>query len=746
MLICLDAETLMIEPGKGMPPPVGFGYGIWEDDGSFKQGGIVSRTGDHWWGTRIGEFPNRENMGLSFVALGLLDLVIKDGARLFNQNMAFDAQVLMGVNPQLCDRVLTAYETGNVECTMMRERIIDNAMGILDYWYWHETIPPFAVGGTGGNRKPAIRNIVAGKLCPKGYSLLELSRVRCGLELDKLTWRTGYSRYWDTPLDQWPEGARQYMFDDVVACKAVYDSQKATMVAAGRESGEVPTSGAQAQADLALNLQSTWGMRTDLAKVEQYKQRQEGLLQRIDKGLVWAGLLRADGSRDTKKMQEALAELERELGIMLPRTPTGRFSTDATAMDELADHLAGSVHLKTTEEAAAYADQLMSERSPEVRALRALAMEPEGDVRKALPLVGWHVTAQKMLSTYVPPMIEAARYPVGGRYDSFKRTGRTSHSAPNRQNLPKEPGIRECHVPRAGNVYCSVDYAGVELHTLAQTCLNWLNFSKLAEALNSGLDPHSMLAAEHLAKMDYDEFVAIRKSENHPRKDEIVKFRNMAKAANFGLPGGLGAESFVKYCRGDNLIITLEDAEKVKQSWLNQWPEMKEYFRYINGLMQPDWIHGYKPGIDEFDDDPDMVATVELVNGLIRGRARYTESCNFPFQGLAAVGGKDACWQLALASYRRGGSLFGSRPVLFVHDEIIMEHPEADASERAWEQTRIMLNAMRKLLPDVPPKAEPALMRCWYKKAEMVVAKGPDGQVLRDSKGNPQLLPWEPHA
>ena len=48
-------------------------------------------------------------------------------------------------------------------------------------------------------------------------------------------------------------------------------------------------------------------------------------------------------------------------------------------------------------------------------------------------------------------------------------------------------------------------------------------------------------------------------------------------------------------------------------------------------------------------------------------------------------------------------------------------------------QAQIMVEQMRTCVPDVKVKAEPALMRRWYKQAEAVYNEG-------------KLVPWEPKS
>ena len=113
------------------------------------------------------------------------------------------------------------------------------------------------------------------------------------------------------------------------------------------------------------------------------------------------------------------------------------------------------------------------------------------------------------------------------------------------------------------------------------------------------------------------------------------------------------------------------------------------------------------------------------------GGATYCATCNTFFQGLAADMAKDAAFNLAAGTYLGAGDLAGSRVVGFIHDEFLVEVPERTAHEAARAVQLVMEEAGRAWCPDVPVRAEPALMRAWSKGAEPAY----------DSEG--RLIPWE---
>ena len=185
-------------------------------------------------------------------------------------------------------------------------------------------------------------------------------------------------------------------------------------------------------------------------------------------------------------------------------------------------------------------------------------------------------TLKKVLSNDVAMLEAGVVYPVHTRYD-LAETGRTTSSKPNIQNLRRLPGIREAFESRDGMVFAQADYPQLELYALAQCCMSWIGFSRLAEALNAGLDPHLAVAATILG-LSYDE--AARRLE--AGDDEVDTARQLAKVANFGFPGGLGIAKLILFARRTlkpevfaRIGLTHERAKLLKSEWFGTWEEMR---------------------------------------------------------------------------------------------------------------------------------------------------------------------------
>lgn len=302
---------------------------------------------------------------------------------------------------------------------------------------------------------------------------------------------------------------------------------------------------------------------------------------------------------------------------------------------------------------------------------------------------------KKRLSTDVPLL---QRGLIQTRFNTLLETGRTS-SSPNIQNLPRSGGVRECFVPRPGCVFAAADYGAFELRTVAQAMIKIGIPSKLAEALNKGFDPH-LEVARQVVGCTYEQA-----AERLAAGDEkIGNARQVGKVANFGFPGGLGLARFCDFARsGYGVTITEEEARNLKQKWITAWPEFRHYFEWVSTQCGTGKAKMKQVFVDRY-----------------RGGCSYTEACNTMFQGLAADAAKHAGFLVSRACYADPASpLYGARIVNFVHDELIVEvRDDETAADAAEELARLMVEGAAKFLPDVPPIAEPLLMRRWSKKAK----------------------------
>lgn len=506
------------------------------------------------------------------------------------------------------------------------------------------------------------------------HSLQQMVDRYFGVHLEKAdTWRLRYHELDGIPIHKWPSAAVAYPLADAKWTYDVYLAQDRLC------DGPIPTENEQMKAAFALQMMSIWGVRSNPQRVAAVRTRLITERSELEKKLKEEKIIKPDGVKNQKYIKELVEAAFARQGLSAPLTDSGKnISCDK--------------------------DTLL------------LADDP------LLKLISDHTHIDKLLGTYMPPLVAASTLPFNPNWKILVTSGRTScgsgedenESVGNLQNLPRDEDIRACWEARPGALFCSTDYAGAELRSWAQVCLKIIGFSVLAEELKQGLDPNLSFASKRLG-MEYGE--ALRRKEAGDK--DIKNARQRAKIAMYGLGGGLGAERFIEYARGYGTILTLEESQEIIRDWKGHYAESRPYFRYIS------------------DRTGRSSATItHPITGYVRGDCSYTAASNHLFQHLTAFYAKNATYEVVKESWTGVSSdgefdgvknispLFGARPVIFSHDEIISELPIAIAHEAAYRQALIMTREADKVVTDVPNPVEPALMKNWEKNAEPRFSNG----------------------
>ena len=501
----------------------------------------------------------------------------------------------------------------------------------------------------------SLLDIARGDYRPGSYSLAKLSERYCEIVLDKGadSWQLRYGELYGKPVAQWPAEAVKYATEDV---KATYNLWRILTEQGKRE---IPTLATQIRGHWALHLCSCRGMRTDPVAVAKLEAEITQHKQAAFAKLCEVGFLRPNGTRDDKAVR-AHAE---KVGVT-KRTAGGKVSTGVDALSEIDDP----------------------------------------DLKLLVDYLSW----EKLESTYLPVVQRGTREPIQARY-GLVESGRTGCSNPNLQNLPRKGGVRQCFVPRPGYVYVAADYSIVELVCLSQVLLKLVGpQSAMARALISGQDLHLVTGAQILG-WDYDKILAQYKAGDPAAKEA----RQLAKALNFGIPGGLGAATLAQYLGNYGFKLIEEDAKRLKTRWLQLYPEMNVYFQRISA-------EGRFAG-----------CVKHPITGFLRGGLDYCSLANHYFQHLASYGAKLALYAVQRACWLQEDSpLYGSRLVAFIHDELILEVPENRVHTAAQELATLMVIEFLTACPDVPVKVESLAMRRWSKDAKAKYENG-------------VLVPWE---
>lgn len=594
---------------------------------------------------------------------------------------AYDFSVLANQYPWHQGAIIKAYEENRITCTVIRQQLLDIAAGDFSY---HKKID--------------------------GYDLATLLRRLTGRTLDK-GMQLEYWKLQGVPIDQWPELAREYPREDARACGDIWTVQE---VNAGPF---LEDQYRQARSDFWIRMMHSWGIHTDLAGVEAFARKTQASYDLIAQDLRSIGLLRPD-------------TWTRKRNGSVEHKPGARNETLAKAMIRTAYEKLGKPCPMTEG-----GKGLIKNPQP---AIDKVACQESGD--PILIQYSKLSTLKAVLSKDVPLLRQGIHTPIHSRFWVLVESGRTSSSGAeggggNLQNLRRLPGVRECFVPRPGCVFGNADYGQLELFTLAEVCYQILGYSNLGEMLNAKIDPHMMIAAD-ISGEPYECLKHDHKTLDHEteRWKQVDNWRQTGKVCNFGFPGGLGAASLVWFALEQYDVRIVEDqeadiargilpgAKQLKRIWLNRFPEMRMYFRWIDQQVKA---------------NPPMIK--HLYSNRYRGGMGYTDACNSYFQGLGADVAKAAGWEIMKAQFGFGpggtsNPLWGFRTVLFVHDDFMIEGPEHRAHEAVIELSRIMVEASRPWLPHMRAiDAEPLLTRRYSKKAK---------PIWKDDR----LIPWDQAA
>jgi DNA polymerase I len=260
----------------------------------------------------------------------------------------------------------------------------------------------------------------------------------------------------------------------------------------------------------------------------------------------------------------------------------------------------------------------------------------------------------KLLNTYLEPLPSLISETDGRLHTHFNQavasTGRLSTSNPNLQAIPIRTDlgreIRSAFVAEQGFRLLSADYSQVELRILAHVS----GEPKLREAFARGDDIHRATAAEVLGKEPAE-----------LTKDE----RNIAKMVNFGIIYGISA-----FGLSENLEIPREEAQEYIDAYLARFPFVQDF---IERTIEQATRDGYVTTLlGRRRPVPEIRASSRQTRGLGERLA-----VNSVMQGTAADIIKVAMVRIH-RRLREEGRL--ARLVLQVHDELLLEVPDPEAS------------------------------------------------------------------
>lgn len=150
--------------------------------------------------------------------------------------------------------------------------------------------------------------------------------------------------------------------------------------------------------------------------------------------------------------------------------------------------------------------------------------------------------AEKYLSTYLNREYVRADGKIHAKFTNLMKTGRTSCTRPNLQNLPsrdKQYPLKNIFTAPEGAILCATDFSFIELCAFAQTCYSRFGHSVMMDVINAGLDPHRWFAGvmNKIITPDLthkDDPVWVKEIKAFLEEKVSKEQRQNAKAANFG--------------------------------------------------------------------------------------------------------------------------------------------------------------------------------------------------------------------
>ena len=311
-------------------------------------------------------------------------------------------------------------------------------------------------------------------------------------------------------------------------------------------------------------------------------------------------------------------------------------------------------------------------------------LESLKDKHPIVPAIMDYRMLTKLHSTYAEGLLKVIT-PQGRIHTTLQNmvtaTGRLSSTEPNLQNIPvrTELGgeIRKMFIPSSGWVLVDADYSQIELRVLAHIA----DDPVMQEAFRSGEDFHTLTAAS---------VFGVEPSQVTPQ------MRRSAKAVNFGIVYGISDFSLA----GD-IGVSRKEARAYIDNYLEHYQGVSRYMKSVveeareSGFVET--MYGRKRALPELKSSNFNIRT---------GAERM--ALNTPIQGTAADIIKIA---MIRVSQRMKAEGLQARLVLQVHDELIVECPEAEA-EKVMALVTEEMEAAAEL--KVPLVAEAHVGRNWY--------------------------------
>ena len=260
-------------------------------------------------------------------------------------------------------------------------------------------------------------------------------------------------------------------------------------------------------------------------------------------------------------------------------------------------------------------------------------------------------------------------------FNIMARTGRTTSSGPNLQQVPQSSYVRNMITAPPGWKFIECDYSQLELRCAAFCAQDPV----MLEAYKNDADLHDRTWYNLSNGRPY--------STDH---DRAKRERTIAKTCNFGLLYGMSAQSLISYAKNMGVELTPEEAEHYRNMFFEGYPRLLEWH---GECVQNATNHGYS---QTPAGRKRMLRNIYSTNFSERAQAQR-QSINSPVQGL----GSDICVS-ALTKITEHDE-YGNTFLIYgtVHDAILVIAKEKFAEHVAYDIIKATMENPP-ILEDIP--------------------------------------------
>lgn len=649
MTVAFDTETGLIQNGLLAPPLVCL---TWCAGGAAE---LIPSSGPTPWGHIREWFAGRFACGESFITY----------------NGPFDFGAAIQACPDLAPEIFRAHDAGRVHDIQIVERLGQIASGF--------------------------------KADVKGGLAAAARRYHVPVTLDKSDGtRTNYGRLLFRGIEAYSPREREYALTDAVATWETYRRARVRWGDAINDDAI----GIESAHAFWLHLVSAWGLRTSSARVADLR---DAAYRRLDdlmglakrEGLVTSAGKKNDLYRQMRVLQahgnaprdHGRWQAKRVVGAKPGTVPRDGARTDIAwqwDVESIPEHIRNPTGVKKSK----------------------VALQDSGD--PVLATLGDLGQVEFIVNNQLPMLEAGVLGPVHTRYwlaDTLRTTSSGDEEldgSGNEQNHGRNANddpwlrVRDAYEPRPGMCYVDADVTALEMNSFAQVLINTCGRGRLAQKLNSGIDPHVEYAAKNLLGYGYQEALDRIAAKDAAAKDA----RQFAKIPNYGKLGGQGVKSLIRYARQQGIKLTEAQAAKADRDWRADNPDAVYYQRvYVDRLRQCRVHQRSLKGCPECAAYDFQIPGWPGAPTVWRRFATFTSTCNGHFQGLGARIMKLIGWRLMHEAWTdRASPLWignGVRIVRFVHDSFLVECPIGSQHDVAERLATVMRAGLAFGMPDL---------------------------------------------